>query len=408
MWIPSTEAEIVAAAAAPGGLTESSTFDAKRTLPTKSDDLATDVAAMATDGGVLLYGVGEDADGHPTELLPFPLKGARDRAAQIIESGVSEPPFVQITPIPTAADPGTGYVVIMVPASPRAPHMVSTKGQGRYYRRTDSGNVPMTEAEVAALYERRRRWESDVSDAVARELGTIRDDLATDTQASLCLVISPAGGPPDLLARGLTTTSAPFTPVVDALQDAVTWPLPPETGMQGQDLCRDALQPFSTPHALRRTPTGWMARQIDESHRYPTGSVEMVVGNDGLVRVYCSRVGQRDDVNATVGPMLIFTDLVASWCARMARFAAVLYDRCGYQGAVRVGIHLGNIHGAVPYQPETVFMQSWRYEGSVYQRIALIPAGQLLDDWRALGRGVASPFFQSLTQGRYDPFSPGL
>lgn len=56
MWIP-WDAEEVERAAREGRLAETASFDAKRDLPAtpkKNADLATDVAAMATDGGVLL------------------------------------------------------------------------------------------------------------------------------------------------------------------------------------------------------------------------------------------------------------------------------------------------------------------------------------------------------------------
>lgn len=52
MWVPHTEREIAEAAAQ--GLVESDIFDAKAEIPAKPLDLATDVAAMATGGGVLL------------------------------------------------------------------------------------------------------------------------------------------------------------------------------------------------------------------------------------------------------------------------------------------------------------------------------------------------------------------
>ena len=75
MWIPTAESEILAAIEA-GGLTETATFDAKEALPAKgkSKDLAIDVAAMANDGGTLLYGVGEDEDRRLTVLKPLSLR----------------------------------------------------------------------------------------------------------------------------------------------------------------------------------------------------------------------------------------------------------------------------------------------------------------------------------------------
>jgi len=57
MWIPKTEDELTTAVKA-GAIEEGVTFDAKQELPSKNPELAKDVAAMATDGGVLLYGLG--------------------------------------------------------------------------------------------------------------------------------------------------------------------------------------------------------------------------------------------------------------------------------------------------------------------------------------------------------------
>ncbi len=54
MWTPSSEDEIISVVAA-GNLIETSIFDAKRELPSNSRELAKDVAAMANDGGVILY-----------------------------------------------------------------------------------------------------------------------------------------------------------------------------------------------------------------------------------------------------------------------------------------------------------------------------------------------------------------
>ncbi len=61
MWIPRTAGEIEARALA-GDLTETATFEGKRELPSsgKSRDLAIDVAALANEGGVIIYGIGED------------------------------------------------------------------------------------------------------------------------------------------------------------------------------------------------------------------------------------------------------------------------------------------------------------------------------------------------------------
>jgi hypothetical protein len=162
MWIPESEQEILTAIDA-GDLVETASFDAKLSLPDKgkSKDLAIDVAAMANDGGTLLYGVGEDENDRLTVPQPFSLAGVRERVDQIVRTTISEPPEVQVREIQTDDDSSLGYLVVVVPPSPRAPHMVTVGKEYRYYGRADTGNVLHTEGEVARLYEWRQRWEVD-------------------------------------------------------------------------------------------------------------------------------------------------------------------------------------------------------------------------------------------------------
>jgi hypothetical protein len=125
MWIPETAAEVEDAAAR-GELEETHTFDAKSSLPApkKNHDLAVDVDAMTVDGGSLLYGLAEDENGRLTVLAPVELAGAPERIAQIVETSISEPPFVRIQTLPLEDDPSKGYVLVIVPQSRRAPHQV--------------------------------------------------------------------------------------------------------------------------------------------------------------------------------------------------------------------------------------------------------------------------------------------
>jgi hypothetical protein len=85
MWTPSTEQEILTATDH-GGLVETASFDAKSLLPAKgkSKDLAVHVAAMTSNGGTLLYGVGEDKDRRLTIPQPFRLAGALERVDEIV------------------------------------------------------------------------------------------------------------------------------------------------------------------------------------------------------------------------------------------------------------------------------------------------------------------------------------
>lgn len=77
---------------------------------------------MATDGGVLLYGVAEDDQGNPTVPESIPLRGAPERVSQIVSTSISEVPFIEPPrSYPCADDPSRGYLAVVVPQSARAP-----------------------------------------------------------------------------------------------------------------------------------------------------------------------------------------------------------------------------------------------------------------------------------------------
>lgn len=163
MWIPSST-EAIENAIAAGTLEETPSFDGKAALPATSkqnSSLAVDVAAMSTAGGVLLYGVGEDEHDRLTIRAPFELAGAADRFAQIVQTSISEVPFIRSLRYELPDEPSRGYLLVVVPPSPRAPHQVIVGDDRRFYGRGDKGNRRLSEQEVAELY--RRRQESAVN-----------------------------------------------------------------------------------------------------------------------------------------------------------------------------------------------------------------------------------------------------
>jgi predicted HTH transcriptional regulator len=59
MWIPKDEEEI-RNALLNHSIEEGPSFDVKREIPKSNAEIAKDISAMAIDGGVLIYGIGED------------------------------------------------------------------------------------------------------------------------------------------------------------------------------------------------------------------------------------------------------------------------------------------------------------------------------------------------------------
>lgn len=160
-WKLRTEAELQHAADN-GLLEETHYLDLKRVLePGKSANkkFAADIAAFALGGGTIVIGVDEDEDSTTPHLHPIDLAGLPERVELIARTAVHEP--VQITTTRITADnapPGHGYLIVHVPPSLRAPHMVD----GRFYGRGDKTNRILPQEEVLALHERRLRERRDI------------------------------------------------------------------------------------------------------------------------------------------------------------------------------------------------------------------------------------------------------
>ena len=131
MWQPKTVEEFESAVTA-GVLEERHDFDAKRQLPESGKELAKDIAAMTTDGGCLVYGVGEDDNSQPRLLAPFQLANARERIDQVAQQSISPNPRIAFIPLRCADDPAREYLIAVIPPSPLAPHQVTVGNDRRF------------------------------------------------------------------------------------------------------------------------------------------------------------------------------------------------------------------------------------------------------------------------------------
>jgi hypothetical protein len=394
MWIPKSEHEILTAIDA-GDLVETASFDAKRSLPDKgkSKDLAIDVAAMANDGGTLLYGVGEDENDRPTVPQPFSLAGARERVDQIVRTSISEPPDIQVREVPTDEDTSLGYLVIAVPPSPRAPHMVTVGKVYRYYGRGDTGNVLLTEGEVARLYERRQRWEVD-RDAMLDEAIASAPIEPHEDFAYLHLVARPVVPDEDLFYRASEGQQA--TQFLGGLISAAS---------SGEAFPTQYSPDFYGGYNNERRADGWAASWglgvHWEERKDPSRVLDLEVGLDGGGRLFCGRAAHRYPDH-----FLIFDPLVAGLTAKFLAVMGGLYDAGGYLGLVDVGVAVTGLRGGVSYVlRDNPWTERTPYNKVQYRRTERFPASQLASDPRGAARKLVLPLLRAITRESYDPFS---
>lgn len=150
MWCPESWEDLVALL---GVAEESSSLDFKRDYPSNPAEIAKDVAAMAANGGVLIYGIGEDKEAALAAAPhPFAVKGAEERLRTIVGTRIAPPVAIDVTVIRHPSDSTHGVLAISVPASANAPHQVD----GRFPVRNGTTTRNLTEPEVERLY--RQRW----------------------------------------------------------------------------------------------------------------------------------------------------------------------------------------------------------------------------------------------------------
>src|SRR5713226_2515992 len=152
-WPPRTEAALDAAAK-DGHLRETHALELKREVASgdaANKELAADLASLANDGGLLFIGI-DEATG--PGLAPVPLAGLAERIEQVARTRVDEPLLLTFAQIESSSQAGHGYLVVRVPASPRAPHMANS----RYWGRGDKTKHHLSNADVERLMARRARW----------------------------------------------------------------------------------------------------------------------------------------------------------------------------------------------------------------------------------------------------------
>lgn len=165
------------------GVAESHDLDWKQKLPEKNDvlkdEFVKDVAAMANSGGgLLVYGVVADGAAascvkpvsvdERVELQLRPLAGSR------IKPAVSGVQFIALA---DADDPRQGVLVVAVPASPGAPHLIEQRESLRVPYRDGATTRYMTERQIEQAYADRFERRAVERDELSRLVGETADLL---------------------------------------------------------------------------------------------------------------------------------------------------------------------------------------------------------------------------------------
>lgn len=394
MWIPKSEEEIVNAVNS-DALEESAIFDAKVELPSKNIEIAKDIAAMSNDGGVIIYGIGEDENGRLRILAPVDLKGQPERITSIAQTSIAEPPRFTIQTIPTNEDSSKGYIIVVIPPSERAPHMVVVKGDHRYYGRNAKGNFLLSEADVARLYERRKRLKIDLMGVLETEIQAA--PYKPNSQFGyLHAFIRPAFEIPGILDR-IDSTSRPR---IRFLEDTVE-------NIAGQNLLHEDYYPRFNPY---HNTWDFTSNGVRGRISYSDNADDEAVGDALIIQVdsigsghfFCGRIAELENHE-----LRFFWQVTIGNTVNFMLFMGELFREVNYIGMVDIGLAITGIKGAIYHSRDRVFRHLGKtYESDDYKTIGRIDAPSLAKSDSVINKAeeMLAQFLRALTQGRENPF----
>lgn len=382
MWVPRSADALVEAIAAGTLPHESSTYEYKRELPSAraNRDIAIDVAAMATSGGIVIYGVAEDKEAGTLSASPIELAGVKDRISDVVTSQLREPPYFDVALLPLATESGCGFAIVDVPASARAPHMVEVKGEYRFYGRVPGGNALLTESQVALLYERRERTEREAMRALdeAMRLAPVQP---SDGRGDLHLVIHPLVPDDGIRERVLPDSDQlAFHNAVSRSRHAIKF-LPSWDPNFGDIVENARLEKTLEGTALIKSPfTGPDGGLVED---YVS---RLEVTDAGTMRYFSAAVANRD----SSGILFVRDSAIAQITAHFAWFGGRLYADGSYHGPLDVGVVVVGIDGAASADWNMASVPPLgalaRFPTSEFRSRLRTTSGRLLDDPRSISR----------------------
>lgn len=393
MWIPKDEAELISVVTS-GGLEESETFDAKRNITDKNIDIATDIAAMSTNGGVIIYGIDEDEHERPTILSPIDLAGQSERISSIARTSIDEPLSPRLYPIEKSDEPGKGYLVVEIPPSPRAPHQVLGR-KHRFYGRSGKTNIPLTQGEIARLYARRTQMEVDRERILQEEIARYEYE-PEPTLAYQYAFVRPVFPQTDAFLNRLNEGEQVNEKLLKQLIIRFSY----------KAFTREDYSPkVSNIYHWRPTVDGIRGDTVSRSESLQDLShlVRLEVDHNGNGHLFCGRAAEeirQDNGNR----FFFFPSVVAGNVSSFLYVFGSIYQQAHYYGMVDIGVSLTGLKGCYSYR-QRWYPDSVSYEHNEYSRTLRCDARELIDDTKNVASQLVMPLIRAVARGDMDPFA---
>ncbi len=386
-------AEQLRASLAAGLLFENSHTDFKRELGTgraANGDLAIDLASFGIHGGRVYIGVVDEKQ-RPPPLHPIALSGLAERIDQVARTRIQPPLHIRCHEILDAdASAGHGYLVVIVPPSPYAPHQVD----GKYRGRGDKTNRVLPDAEVRELLAARRRVDEDGEARLAVEMQ--RDPTLSSGanrfwhQAHLFVMADPVFGDRELLHAAIPDgdwESWLRSSIREGMGRRLTKHWEPDMGSYATQTSRraDGWALHSTSLPQNRRP------DVNDDQTHEKDMLELEINEDGSVRLFCG-AGSAYQNNVRV----LFPELIAGLTWRALEATATVAKTARYYGPWDLGLGLSNMRNVQAFPPHRGPRSAPLYSKDEYRQTARVTYEQLTGDRDALLHRLVGRLARSL------------
>ncbi|MFJ3780103.1 helix-turn-helix domain-containing protein [Streptomyces sp. NPDC090075] len=396
--MPKNEADLQAAI--DGGLFgENHHLDLKKAPGSKGDnkELARDLASFAVDGGTLIIGVEENKESRTFECAPQPLNGLPEKVESVART-IPDPPLTVITEeISSAVGDGTGYLIVHVPASPVAPHMVDN----RYFGRGDKTKYQMGDAEVVALHARRRNAEADTLVLLRKEMDEdpLRD---VGAQSHLFLVAQPTAARRDMCLpiTGAQDWNLRLHALINRVKENPELRSALSDRGSSPDL-GDAHQGHRRARGVARSSSALKSDRtyVPEGRWGDEDVIELQIFEDGGVRLFMSRLsdGNRERPAAEGHAEQVIFDTAAVVLTRhMLELLRLVSDDVGYHGNWSVALGANRLRGRRRSAGDSYFLSNHRYSADTYEESTRVSLAELHEAQGAVTRRLLGPLLRSL------------
>lgn len=286
-----------------------------------------------------------------------PLAGLRERVEQILRQVVDPPLSVATRVIESEADSSVGYVVVTVPPSPVAPHMVD----GSYYGRNDCTKYRLSDAEVLRLHARREPVERIARAALDEEISRDHVPLDDRTRGHLYAVAQPVTAPPGL-ARGLLAGGAQtLRELLRTSESSVAIDL---HQFRHEPTMATDYTPTAQGAAMRSFAATGPGRTLN-AKASEESLLDIEFREDGGQRLLLGCMTCEVHPNSWDEPRQVIMDgFAVAYAFRMALWAAEVGSRSGYHGTWVLGIHADRLRG----------LSSWVHTGTFGNTAVLFDA----------------------------------